>query len=131
MRLLLILLLLTLAGCHRDPGPNPQLKFELYELGWQRGFNDQLIPNKPDWQRFRPMIEDYKTVPDRDTIFATGYADGYSQHPEVPRDEDELTYDFAFRHGRSDAWARQPPTSTANAYLDGYQQRPHRFKRPY
>jgi hypothetical protein len=131
MRFLLSILLLTLAACQRDRGPDPQLKFELYDLGWQRGFNDQLIPNKPDWQRFRGVIDEYKTVVDRDALFSTGYADGYHQHPEVPRDEDELTYDFAFRHGRCDAWAGKPSASTANAYLDGYEQRPHRFTRPY
>lgn len=125
------LLVLFLSACHRDPGPNPQLKFELYDLGWRHGFNDQLIPNKPDWQRFRSVIEEYLTVPDRETIFSTGYDNGYHQHPEVPPDDDELAYDRVFRQGRRDAWASQPKVNTEAPYLDGYEQRPHKFMRPY
>ena len=131
MRFLLSILLITLVACNRDPGPVPELKFELYDLGWQRGFNDQLIPNKADWERFRSVIDEYASVPDRDRLFSTGYSDGYHQHPEVPRDEAEMQYDRDFRQGRHDAWAGAPKANRKAGYSDGYEQRPHRFTRPY
>ena len=132
---------MTLAACHRyAPAPNPEPRWQIYDMAWRRGQSDRLTPLPNDWKRYQAKLAPFADVPEREAIFSTGYDDGFSQHPEEQRGVDEMAYDEGYRNGKLDAWSHKPARSTTDAsdrevrqkgYADGYNGRPHQYHRPY
>lgn len=138
-----------LAACHRavPPAPDPEPRWQIYDMAWRRGQSDRLTPRPKDWQRYRDKLASFAAVPDCEAIFSTGYDDGFNQSPEDQRDVDEMAYDEGYRRGRLAAWhadfAGPNPSPTGKetdahdrearrkGFADGINGRPHRYGRPY
>ena len=142
-RLIIAIAMGSMLGACRDEKPppiNPEQRWQLYDVAWNRGFSDRLTPLPQDWTRHRQKLIPFQQVTERETIFSTGYEDGFHQHPEEERDVNEMAYDAGYRSGRLDAWSHKPAraaTSTLNqeayakGYSDGFHGRSHAFHRPY
>lgn len=128
---LILMPALWLGGCKRDPGPNPERRFTLYDIAWRCGQRDRLLPQSRDWQRYRKKLVDFAMLPDREAVFAAGYEDGFDQHPDEPVSDTILDYDREFRRGRTDAWAGKDSGAKTQGYRDGHEGRKHTFGRGY
>ncbi|MDB6137194.1 MAG: hypothetical protein JWO94_266 [Verrucomicrobiaceae bacterium] len=132
-----------LNACHRDAvivTINPERRHQIYDMAWRLGQHDRLTPLPNHWQRYQQKLGPFADVPERETIFSTGYDDGFAQHPEEERDVAEMAYDMGYRSGQTDAWQHKTATPKANAfdheayvkgYGDGFNGRSHAFGRPY
>ena len=139
--LITLLLSWNQVACHKaEQTINPERKHQIYDIAWRRGLADQLIPLSANWRRYEAKLAPYEEVPDREHIFATGYDDGFHQHPEQERDWPEMSYDGGYRNGEMDVWqhkAANVKTDTfdiedyAKGYGDGFNGRLHKYQRPY
>lgn len=147
--ILITVLCCVLTACHRinPPAPDPEPRWQIYDLAWRRGQSDRLTPRSHDWKRYSDKLAPFANVPDREAIFSSGYEDGFNQSPEDQRNEDEVAYDEGYRNGRLAAWHGKlagsnpsPPGKENDAhdvevrrkgFADGFNGRPHQYGRPY